>query len=128
LGDPFPAALSNLPLMANPVKSEFELSCPSRLWNQEQAPKIKPIEHLQDTGVMRADPNECREHAERCRQMARSATTAEARASYLETAHSWEQLAAEIEGAQAFIRTMAEIVGREPDQPGQPARAEPEAA
>lgn len=60
--------------------------------------------------------------------MARSATTAEARASYLETAHSWEQLAAEIEGAQAFIRTMAEIVGREPDQPGQPARAEPEAA
>ena len=30
----------------------------------------------------------------------------------LETARAWEQLAAEIEGAQAFIRTMAEIVGR----------------
>jgi hypothetical protein len=74
---------------------------------------------------MRADPQECREHAERCRQMARSATTAEARESYLETAHSWEQLAAEIEGAQAFIRTMAEIVGRELERPGQ---AESEAA
>jgi hypothetical protein len=73
---------------------------------------------------MRADPHECRDHAERCRQMARSATTAEARESYLETAHAWEQLAAEIEGAQAFIRTMAEIVGREPE----PERAEPEAA
>ena len=42
------------------------------------------------------------------------------------TAHSWEQLAAEIEGAQAFIRTMAEIVGR--GEPGQPGQAEPEAA
>jgi len=41
------------------------------------------------------------------------------------TAHSWDQLAAEIEGAQAFIRTMAEIVGREPERTG---RAEPEAA
>src|SRR4029078_13048826 len=38
-------------------------SCPPRLWNLEQAPKIKPIEHLQDTCVMRADPDECREHA-----------------------------------------------------------------
>ena len=62
---------------------------------------------------------------QRCRQLVRSVTTAEARASYLETAYSWEQLAAEIEGAQAFIRTMAEIVGREPEQRG---RAEPEAA
>ena len=72
---------------------------------------------------MRADPQECREHAERCRELARTAN-AEARASYLETAHSWEQLAAEIEGAQAFIRTMAEIVGRgEPGQPGQETEA-----
>jgi len=97
----------------------------TRLWNLEEAPKIKPIDRLQDTCVMRADPNEGREHAERCRQLARSATSAEARASYLDTAHSWEQLAAEIEGAQAFIRTMAEIVGREPERTG---RAEPEAA
>lgn len=61
---------------------------------------------------MRADPYECREHAARCRQLALGATTAQAKASYLETARAWEQLAAEIEGAQAFIRTMAEIVGR----------------
>jgi len=74
---------------------------------------------------MRADPQECREHAERCRELARIAN-AEARASYLETAHSWEQLAAEIEGAQAFIRTMTEIVGR--GEPEQTRQAEPEAA
>jgi len=61
---------------------------------------------------MGADPYECREHAERCRQLALGAMTAQAKASYLETARSWEQLAAEIEGAQAFIKTMAEIVGR----------------
>jgi len=42
------------------------------------------------------------------------------------TAHSWEQLAAEIEGAQAFIRTMAEIVGR--GEHGQSGQAEAEAA
>jgi hypothetical protein len=57
--------------------------------------------------------------------LARTATNAEARASYLETARSWEQLAAEIEGTEAFIRTMAEIVGR--GEPGRP-QAEPEAA
>jgi hypothetical protein len=75
---------------------------------------------------MRADPHKCREHAERCREFSRTATSAEARESYLETAHAWDQLAAEIEGAQVFIRTMAEIVGRgDPEQPG---RAEPEAA
>jgi hypothetical protein len=75
---------------------------------------------------MRADPNECRDHAERCRELARTATSAEARESYLETAQAWDQLAAEIEGAEVFIRTMAEIVGRgDPEQPGQ---AEPEAA
>ena len=69
-------------------------------------------------GHTRADHQECREHAERCRELARAAANAEARASYLE--------AAEIEGAQAFIRTMAEIVGR--GEPGQSGQAEPEAA
>jgi hypothetical protein len=78
---------------------------------------------------MRADPHECREHADRCRDLARTATTGEARASYLETAQAWEQLAAEIEGAEVFIRTMAEIVGTsETEQSGQTGRAEPEAA
>ena len=77
-------------------------------------------------GHTRADHQECREHAERCRELARATTNAEARASYLETAHSWEELAAEIEGAQAFIRTMADIVGR--GEPGQSGQAEPEAA
>jgi hypothetical protein len=77
---------------------------------------------------MRADPHECREHAERCRQLAYGATTTQAKESYLETAASWEQLAAEIEGAQAFIRTMAEIVGRNEPDLAEPGLAEPEAA
>jgi hypothetical protein len=78
---------------------------------------------------MRADPQECREHADRCRDLARTATTTEARTSYLETAQAWDQLAAEIEGAEVFIRTMAEIVASsESEQPGQPGRPESEAA
>lgn len=84
---------------------------------------------------MGADPEECREHAERCRQLALDATTAEARDAYLEAALAWDQLAAEIEGAQAFIKTMAEIVAQgEPEavagtQGGGPeGTVEPEAA
>jgi hypothetical protein len=79
---------------------------------------------------MGTDPEECREHAERCRQLALDAATAEAREAYLEAARAWDQLAAEIAGAQAFIETMAEIVGQgEPESPAEPqGAAKPEAA
>lgn len=66
---------------------------------------------------MRTNPRECREHAQRCRQALR-APSAQAEVSYLDTARAWEQLAAEIEGAQAFVKTMAQIG----------VRSEPEAA
>ena len=60
---------------------------------------------------MQATPQECREHAERCRQLAVQATRAQA-AAYLETARAWDQLAAEIEATDVFIKTMAEIEPR----------------
>ena len=53
---------------------------------------------------MQTDPDECREHAQRCH--------AQVKSSYLDTARAWEQLAIEIEGAQAFVKTLAEIGGR----------------
>jgi len=58
------------------------------------------------------------EHAQRCRQLALRAPSAQAEVSYLDTARAWEQRAAEIEGAQAFVKTMAQIG----------VRSEPEAA
>lgn len=61
---------------------------------------------------MQTDPDECREHAQRCRQLALRAPNAQVKSSYLDTARAWEQLAIEIEGAQAFIKTLAEIGGR----------------
>jgi hypothetical protein len=65
---------------------------------------------------MRTDPRECREHAQRCRQLALRAPSAQIKVSHLDTARAWEQLAAEIEGAQAFVETMAEIgVRTEPE-------------
>ena len=67
---------------------------------------------------MRTNPRECREHAQRCRQLALRAPSAQAEVSYLDTARAWEQRAAEIEGAQAFVKTMAQIG----------VRSEPEAA
>ncbi len=60
---------------------------------------------------MQASPEECREHASRCRQLAVQATSAQA-AAYLETARAWDQLAAEIEATAAFVKTMAEIEPR----------------
>jgi hypothetical protein len=60
---------------------------------------------------MQTDPDECREHAQRCRQLALRAPNAQVKGSYLDTARAWEQLAIEIEGAQAFIKTLAEIAG-----------------
>ena len=67
---------------------------------------------------MRTNPRECREHAHRCRPLALRAPSAQVKVSHLDTARAWEQLAAEIEGAQAFVKTMAEIG----------VRSEPEAA
>jgi hypothetical protein len=63
-------------------------------------------------GHMPGDPKECREHADYCRRLAKSATSASGRYSFLDLADTWERLASELENAQAFLRAMEEIEPR----------------
>jgi hypothetical protein len=63
------------------------------------------------------DPNECRQHARRCAELARTASTPEAREHFANLASSWLNLAKEVEGAQAFLRTMDEIETEEQEEP-----------
>jgi hypothetical protein len=60
-----------------------------------------------------ADPNECRQHARRYAELARTANTPEAREHFANLAGSWLNLAKEGERAQAFLRTMDEIEAEE---------------
>jgi hypothetical protein len=62
------------------------------------------------------DPNECRQHARRYAELARTANTPEIREHFANLASSWLNLAKEVEGAQAFLRTMDEIEAEEPDE------------
>jgi hypothetical protein len=59
--------------------------------------------------AMPGDPKECRQHARRCAELARSATTPEARDQFLSLQLSWIRLAADLENAQAFIAALDEI-------------------
>ena len=59
---------------------------------------------------MPGNPDECRQHALNCRRLAERATSPEARERVHVLAQHWARLAAELENAQAFIRTM-ETVG-----------------
>jgi hypothetical protein len=52
---------------------------------------------------MPGDPNECRQHARRCAELASIATTPEARDQFLSLQMSWIRLAADLEQAKAFI-------------------------
>ena len=61
---------------------------------------------------MPGDPNECRKHAASCQRLAEQATTPEAREHFLRLTAQWERLAAELEGAKAFLETMAEMEAR----------------
>jgi hypothetical protein len=57
---------------------------------------------------MPGDPNECRHHAANCKRLAEEATTG-AREHFFSLAAQWERLASELEGARAFLDTMAGI-------------------
>jgi hypothetical protein len=52
---------------------------------------------------MPGDPRECREHARRCAELAKVATTPEAREQFLSLQMSWIRLAADLDNAKAFI-------------------------
>jgi len=59
--------------------------------------------------AMPGDPKECREHARRCGELAKVATTQEAREQFLSLQMSWIRLAADLDNAKAFIDAMNEM-------------------
>ncbi len=60
---------------------------------------------------MPGDPKECREHARRCAELAKVATTPEARDQFLSLQMSWIRLAADLDNAEALIDAMNEMDG-----------------
>jgi hypothetical protein len=58
---------------------------------------------------MPGDPKECREHAKACAELAKLATTPEARQQFLSLQMSWIRLAADLDNAEAFIDALAEM-------------------
>jgi hypothetical protein len=55
------------------------------------------------------DPKECRQHAERCGELARLASTQEARDSFLSLQMTWIRLAMELQQAGALIKAAQEL-------------------
>ena len=72
---------------------------------------------------MPGDPKECREHARRCAELAKAATTQEAREQFLSLQMSWIRLAADLDNAKAFIDAL-ERDGRRPAGQGRGVAAE----
>jgi hypothetical protein len=64
---------------------------------------------------MPGDPKECRQHAERCAELARLATTIEDRNKFLSLQMTWVRLALELDQAGALIKAMQEL--EEEEQP-----------
>ena len=60
---------------------------------------------------MPGDPKECRQHAERCGELARLATTPEARDQFLSLQRTWIRLASE---ARALIEVTQELEEEQP--------------
>jgi len=58
---------------------------------------------------MPGDPKQCRQHAERCAELARQASTAEARDTFFSLQMTWIRLAAELDQAGALIKAMQEL-------------------
>jgi hypothetical protein len=58
---------------------------------------------------MPGDPRACREHARRSAELAALAATPEAREYFLSLENTWIRFAAELESAEAFLKTMDEI-------------------
>jgi len=64
---------------------------------------------------MPGDPKECRQHAERCAELARLASTPEDRNKFLSLQITWVRLALELDQAGALIKAMQEL--EEEEQP-----------
>ena len=67
---------------------------------------------------MFGDPRACREHARRCSELAVLAATPEERQHLLSLESVWIRRAVELEGAEAFLKTMDEIDFKPPTAVG----------
>jgi hypothetical protein len=63
---------------------------------------------------MSGDPKECRQHAERCSELARLASTPEARDTFLSLQMTWIRLAMELDQARALIKATQEVEEAQP--------------
>jgi hypothetical protein len=75
---------------------------------------------------MPGDPKECRERARQCAELACTAETPEARSHFASLTRSWISLAAELEGAEAFINAVDRIAAS--DEAASKQSAPPKAA
>ena len=73
---------------------------------------------------MPGDPKECRQHAERCGELARLASTQEARETFLSLQMTWIRLAMELQQAGALIEAVQELE----EQPVKAAEGKPMAS
>ncbi len=55
---------------------------------------------------MPGDPRECREHALRCLALAKTASSPQVKAKFLDLANTWNKLAADLEATQAIMEIM----------------------
>ena len=58
---------------------------------------------------MPGDPKECRAHARRCAELAKVATTPEARDRFHSLQQSWIRLAADLDSAKALLDALDEM-------------------
>ena len=63
---------------------------------------------------MPGDPKECRQHAERCAELARLAITPEARDTFRSLQMTWIRLAMELDQARAVIKATQELEEEQP--------------
>ena len=63
---------------------------------------------------MPGDPKECRQHAERCAELARMASTSEARETFLDLQMKWIRLAMELTQAKALIEATKVLEEQQP--------------
>jgi hypothetical protein len=66
---------------------------------------------------MSGDLRACRKHARRCAELAILAAAPEEREHFLSLESAWIRFAAELESAEAFLKTMDEIDFKQPALP-----------
>ena len=66
---------------------------------------------------MPGDPRACREHARCCAELAVFAATSKEQEHLLSLESAWIRFAAELESAEAFLKTMDEIALKKPYPP-----------